>query len=59
VPVLTPPQTQPLQNYPPALRDVHHNAPESSVQDFPAIRYAKLNFNHTIDMYETAIILLN
>ncbi|KAM0832745.1 hypothetical protein ACQ4PT_064696 [Festuca glaucescens] len=42
VPVLTPPQTQPLQNYPPALRDVHHEAPESSVQDFPAISMTEI-----------------
>jgi hypothetical protein len=42
VPVLTPPQTQPLENYPLAIRAVDHEAPESSVRDFPAIRYANL-----------------
>lgn len=42
VPIFTPPQTQPLQNYPPALRNVDHEAPESSAQDFPATRYTNL-----------------
>uniref|UniRef100_A0ACD5ZJF6 Uncharacterized protein n=2 Tax=Avena sativa TaxID=4498 RepID=A0ACD5ZJF6_AVESA len=42
VPVFTPPQTQPLQNYPPALRDADREAPESSVQDFPAISLAEI-----------------
>ncbi|CAM0945886.1 unnamed protein product [Alopecurus aequalis] len=42
VPIFTPPQTQPLQNYPPATRDANHEAPESSVQDFPAISLTEL-----------------
>lgn len=42
VPIFTPPQTRPLQNYPPALRDVDHEAPESSAQDFPATSLADI-----------------
>lgn len=42
VPIFTPPQTRPLQNYPPALGDVDHEAPESSAQDFPATSLADI-----------------
>ncbi|KAF7067944.1 hypothetical protein CFC21_073757 [Triticum aestivum] len=42
VPIFTPPQTQPLQNYPPAPRDADHEAPESSAQDFPAASLADI-----------------
>uniref|UniRef100_A0A453LY20 VHS domain-containing protein n=1 Tax=Aegilops tauschii subsp. strangulata TaxID=200361 RepID=A0A453LY20_AEGTS len=42
VPIFTPAQTQPLQNYPPALRDADHEAPESSAQDFPATSLADI-----------------
>ncbi|KAI4966957.1 hypothetical protein ZWY2020_034668 [Hordeum vulgare] len=42
VPIFTPPQTQPLQNYPPALRNADHEAPESSAQDFPATSLADI-----------------
>ncbi|GJN19550.1 hypothetical protein PR202_gb06837 [Eleusine coracana subsp. coracana] len=37
VPVFTPPQTQPLQNYPQTLRVTQQEAPESSVPEFPAL----------------------
>ncbi|VAI22588.1 unnamed protein product [Triticum turgidum subsp. durum] len=42
VPIFTPAQSQPLQNYPPALRDADHGAPESSAQDFPATSLADI-----------------
>ncbi|KAM3278485.1 hypothetical protein ACQJBY_046010 [Aegilops geniculata] len=42
VPIFTPAQTQPLQNYPPAPRDADHEAPESSAQDFPATSLADI-----------------
>ncbi|GJM90845.1 hypothetical protein PR202_ga07164 [Eleusine coracana subsp. coracana] len=37
VPIFTPPQTQPLQNYPQTLRVTQQEAPESSVPEFPAL----------------------
>ncbi|WVZ76939.1 hypothetical protein U9M48_024853 [Paspalum notatum var. saurae] len=38
VPIITPPQTQPLQNYPPSLRISQEEEPELPIPDFPALR---------------------
>ncbi|KAL5212627.1 hypothetical protein ABZP36_023474 [Zizania latifolia] len=37
VPIFTPPQTQPLQNYPHSLRNAQEEIPESSVPDLPSL----------------------
>ncbi|KAL6629463.1 hypothetical protein ACP70R_029228 [Stipagrostis hirtigluma subsp. patula] len=42
VPIFTPPQTQPLQNYPQPLRVTQPEAPESSVPDFPALSLTEI-----------------
>ncbi|XP_062223546.1 TOM1-like protein 9 isoform X2 [Phragmites australis] len=42
VPIFTPPQTQPLQNYPPSLRVTQEQEPESSVPDFPALSLTEI-----------------
>ncbi|XP_006647153.1 TOM1-like protein 9 [Oryza brachyantha] len=42
VPIFTPPQTQPLQNYPPSLRDAQQDQPESSVPDLPSLSLAEI-----------------
>ncbi|KAF0933729.1 hypothetical protein E2562_019207 [Oryza meyeriana var. granulata] len=42
VPIFTPPQTQPLQNYPPSLRDAQQEQPESSVPDLPSLSLAEI-----------------
>uniref|UniRef100_A0A0D9VEN9 VHS domain-containing protein n=1 Tax=Leersia perrieri TaxID=77586 RepID=A0A0D9VEN9_9ORYZ len=41
-PIFTPPQTQPLQNYPPSLRIAQQEQPESSVPDLPSLSLAEI-----------------
>ncbi|KAL6889056.1 hypothetical protein ACP4OV_010082 [Aristida adscensionis] len=55
VPIFTPPQTQPLQNYPQPLRTTQQEAPESSVPDFPALRvYSILFLQHVLTEIQNA-----
>ncbi|CAL5022667.1 unnamed protein product [Urochloa decumbens] len=42
VPIITPPQTQPLQNYPPPLRISQQEEPELSIPDFPALSLTEI-----------------
>ncbi|KAJ1278945.1 hypothetical protein BS78_04G117500 [Paspalum vaginatum] len=42
VPIITPPQTQPLQNYPPSLRTSQQEEPELPVPDFPALSHTEI-----------------
>ncbi|CAN6231223.1 unnamed protein product [Urochloa humidicola] len=42
VPIITPPQTQPLQNYPPTLRISQRDEPELSIPDFPALSLTEI-----------------
>ncbi|TKW38512.1 hypothetical protein SEVIR_1G119900v4 [Setaria viridis] len=42
VPIITPPQTQPLQNYPPPLSISQQEEPELSIPDFPALSLTEI-----------------
>lgn len=42
VPIFTPPQTQPLQNYPASLRSAQQEPPGSSVPDLPSLSLAEI-----------------
>ncbi|KAG8058693.1 hypothetical protein GUJ93_ZPchr0002g26179 [Zizania palustris] len=42
VPIFTPPQSQPLQNYPLSIRNAQEEQPESSVPDLPSLSLAEI-----------------
>nr|CAB3446374.1 unnamed protein product [Digitaria exilis] len=42
VPIITPPQTQPLQNYPPPVRISQQEEPALSIPDFPALSLTEI-----------------